>query len=509
MTTQEIERMFKQIPPSHPDTERYFRDECIVNRLLIYDGRKNKAVCTSCGCEWDTYPGEYSRMHGLKDTCPECGETLICVSVGKGRAKYEELHRLMTFASDGKNLWIVQNDILVHFREFAKAQLGIHACEVFKINAEEQKHWRYRDGFQSGSAYWEEIKSYNPAPLPHAPYYASKWDEHIFTEGIEEILENSDCRYLAGEDLNKQLEWPSVVTWIALQMKYPALELLRKGGFDKLARQRLTNTGYSNYMNAINIRAQSIEKALRLPKKWEKSLRRSGISEKITSRELKEFQMADDNLKQAAVDNWDAYTKLLSSWRSDEYQLTIRKHTTIEKYLYYMGGQATHDPTMYVDYIENAYLLGWDLRRKSILFPASLKEAHDKVVSLRDIEKNAERDMKIRMHAINIDFETHGLIAIPAMCQQDLNNESSALHHCVKTYGDRVAAGRTLIYFVRRASLPDEPYYTLEIKPDGHVVQCRGLKNCSMTPEVEAFRNGFEKTFQNMLKKGATACQTA
>ena len=235
MTTQEIERMFsEQIPPSHPDTERYFRDECIVNRLLIYDGRKNKAVCTSCGCEWDTYPGEYSRMHGLKDTCPECGETLICVSVGKGRAKYEELHRLMTFASDGKNLWIVQNDIFVHFREFAKAQLGIHACEVFKINAEEQKHWRYRDGFWSGSAYWEEIKSYNPAPLPHAPYYASKWDQHIFTEGIEEILENSDCRYLAGEDLNKQLEWPSVVTWIALQMKYPALELLRKGGFARI-----------------------------------------------------------------------------------------------------------------------------------------------------------------------------------------------------------------------------------------------------------------------------------
>ena len=136
MTTQEIERMFsEQIPPSHPDTERYFRDECIVNRLLIYDGRKNKAVCTSCGCEWDTYPGEYSRMHGLKDTCPECGETLICVSVGKGRAKYEELHRLMTFASDGKNLWIVQNDIFVHFLYRLKGPVAeLHDPFVTKMN---------------------------------------------------------------------------------------------------------------------------------------------------------------------------------------------------------------------------------------------------------------------------------------------------------------------------------------------------------------------------------------
>ena len=510
MTTKEIEKMFsEQIPPSHPNTEQYFREECITNRLLIYDGKKNRAVCTSCGCEWDIYPGEYSKMHGLKDTCPECGEVVTCVSAGIGRAKYEELHRLMTFASDGKSLWIVQNDIFVHFREFSKAQLGIHACEVFKINAEEQRHWRYRDGFWSGSAYWEEIKSFNPAPLPHAPYYGSKWRQHIFTEDIESIIENSDCRYLIGEDLYDQLSWASVATWIALQMKYPALELLRKGGFNKLAKSRLTNTGYSNYGNAINIRAKSIEKAIRLPKKWEKALRKAGISEKITSRELKEFQKADDSLRQAAVDNWDAYTKLITSWRSEEYMLEIRKRTTIEKYLYYMGGQSTHDPTMYVDYIENAYHLGWDLRRKSIMFPPNLKEAHDKAASLRDMEKNAERDMKIRMHAIDIDYQIHDLIAIPARCQQDLNNESSALHHCVKTYGDRVADGRTLIYFVRRVCLPDEPYYTLEINPDGHVVQCRGLKNCSMTPEVKEFRNGFEKAFKKTITKGAFTCQRA
>ena len=509
MTTKEIEKMFaEQIPPSHPDTERYFREECIVNRLLIYDGRKNKAVCTCCGNEWDIYPGEYSRMHGLKDTCPECGEILICASAGRGRAKYEELHRLMTFASDGRSLWIVQNDIFVHFRDFAQAHLGIHACEVFKINAEEQKHWRYHNGVWGGGSYWEEMKSLNPAPLPHAPYYGSSWYQHIFIEDIEKILENSDCRYLIGEDLHRQLEWPSVATWLALQMKYPALELLRKGGFGKLAKGRLTNSGYSNYGNAINIRAKTIEKALRLPKKWEKALRRAGISETITSKELKEFQKADDKLKQAAIDSWDAYTKLITSWRMEEYILAIRKHTTVEKYLRYMKDQKTHEPTMFIDYIENAYLLGWDLRRKSILFPPDLRQAHDEATTLRDIEKNAEKDKRIRMHAIDIGYQVHDLMALPAMSQQELNNESSVLHHCVRTYGDRVADGKTLIYFVRRTSLPDEPYYTLEISPkDGHVVQCRGLKNCSMTAEVQEFKEGFEKAFIKMMKREDTLCR--
>ena len=506
MTVEEFREIAMQIPPSHPDTERSFRDECIIHKFLIYDGKKNRAVCTNCGYEWDIAPREYSHMHGLKDTCPCCEAELVCVSAGRGRRSDEEQHRLMTFASDGKNLWIVQNDVLVSFVEFGEAQIYRNMSEVFKISADEQRHWRYSEGWWGGIARWDELKSFNPAPLPHAMYYASKWNQHIFREGFEEILQNSDCRFLAGEDLEKALGWPSVATWIALQMRYPALELLRKGGYDKLARHRLT--GYGNYQNAINIRGASIEKALRLPKKWTKALRRTGISENITSKELKEFQKADDKLKQAAIDSWDAYTKLITSYRAEEYMLAIRKHTSIEKYLYYMGGQRTHDPMMFVDYIESAYLLGWDLRRKSVLFPPDLKRAHDEATALRDMEKNAEKDKKIRMHAIDIDYQIHNLIALPAMSQQELNNESSALSHCVKTYGDRVADGKTLIYFVRRASLPDEPYYTLEISPkDGHVVQCRGLKNCSMTDEVKEFKEGFEKTFMKMMKREDKACR--
>ena len=506
MTVEEFREIARQIPPSHPDTERSFRDECIAHKFLIYDGKKNKAVCTNCGYEWDIAPREYSRMHGLKDVCPCCEAELVCVSAGRGRRSYEEQHRLMTFASDGKNLWIVQNDILVSFVEFGAAQIYRSMSEVFKISADEQRHWRYSEGWWGSVARWDELKTFNPAPLPHAMYYASKWSQHIFREGFEEILQNSDCRFLAGEDLEKALGWPSVATWIALQMRYPALELLRKGGYDKLARHRLT--GYGNYQNAINIRGTSIEKALRLPKKWTKALRRAGISEEITAKELKEFQKADDKLKQAAIDSWDAYTKLITSYRAEEYMLAIRKHTSIEKYLYYMGGQRTHDPTMFVDYIESAYLLGWDLRRKSVLFPPDLKRAHDEATALRDMEKNAEKDKKIRMHAIDIDYQIHNLIALPAMSQQELNNESSALSHCVKTYGDRVADGKTLIYFVRRASLPDEPYYTLEIDPKkGKVVQCRGLRNCSMTDEVKEFKEGFEKTFMKMMKREDKACR--
>lgn len=506
MTVEEFKRdVASRIPPAHPDIEQDFRDECIRHRFILYDGKKNRAVCTNCGNEWDLAPGEYANTHGTPDECPCCGEKVFRMSAGRGRLCYEEKHRLMSFASDGKSLWIILNDILVGFTKFGRAQLYIHAREVFEINAEEQHHWRHMDGWFSYPPYWQELKSFNPEPLPSSPYTITKWDSHIFTKGLDEVMENSDCRYLVDDDFARELDWSSVATWLALQMKYPALELLRKGGFWNLAQNKING---NNYQNAVNIRARSIEKALRLPKKWVKALRRADISETITPKELKAFQKANDKLKQAATESWDAYRKLINHYRAEEYALTIRRYTTLESYLRYMKNQKTHDPIMFVDYIENAHLLGYDLRRKSVLFPANLKQAHDEAAEARKIEKNTKRDELIRMHAIAIDYRLHDLMALPAMSQQDLNNESSVLHHCVKTYGDRVAEGRTLIYFVRRESLPDEPYYTLEISPkDGHVVQCRGLKNCSMTAEVKEFKEGFEKAFTKMLKREDTLCR--
>ena len=46
--------------------------------------------------------------------------------------------------------------------------------------------------------------------------------------------------------------------------------------------------------------------------------------------------------------------------------------------------------------------------------------------------------------------------------------------------------------FVRKTDHPDEPYFTMEWR-DEKVIQCRGMRNCDMTPEVKAFVTAFEK----------------
>lgn len=63
----------------------------------------------------------------------------------------------------------------------------------------------------------------------------------------------------------------------------------------------------------------------------------------------------------------------------------------------------------------------------------------------------------------------------------DIIKEGRMLHHCVgndgagERYYDRIERRESFIMFLRRAEEPEDPYYTLEIEPDGTVRQKRTL----------------------------------
>lgn len=85
--------------------------------------------------------------------------------------------------------------------------------------------------------------------------------------------------------------------------------------------------------------------------------------------------------------------------------------------------------------------------------------------------------------AIAQDLEKYGDVRVVAV-------EGNALHHCVGTYGKKHANGSTAIFFIRRASRPNEPWYTLELDEKKlEVRQNRGKHNCARVPEVQAFEN--------------------
>ena len=65
----------------------------------------------------------------------------------------------------------------------------------------------------------------------------------------------------------------------------------------------------------------------------------------------------------------------------------------------------------------------------------------------------------------------------------ELIYEGKKLHHCVSSYTERHLKGQTMIVFVRPASKPNTPLYTLEVKL-GQIIQFRGKYNNDVPEEV-------------------------
>ncbi len=158
---------------------------------------------------------------------------------------------------------------------------------------------------------------------------------------------------------------------------------------------------------------------------------------------------------------------------------------------------AYSDVTTLLDYWAACRELGRNLDDVQVRFPRNLIEAHDAALEQRRIAeaKKAEKSMaprfRIRRRQLaKYIFGADGLKIVPAGSQRELQAEADTLHHCVWTYGQIHAEGRTAIFFIRRTVEPGKPYYTLELDEKTLTVrQNRGLRNCGKTPEVQAFED--------------------
>ena len=154
---------------------------------------------------------------------------------------------------------------------------------------------------------------------------------------------------------------------------------------------------------------------------------------------------------------------------------------------------AIPDVQILLDYWSMEEQLGQDLTDTQVRFPRNLMAAHDEAADQMQKRKEAGRAVLFRIRRRQLSrwsFAADGLLIRPATSQQDLTDEGNHLHHCVSTYGQRHAEGKSAIFFIRRKSRPGESYYTLELDEEKLTVrQNRGLRNCPRTPEVQAFED--------------------
>lgn len=133
----------------------------------------------------------------------------------------------------------------------------------------------------------------------------------------------------------------------------------------------------------------------------------------------------------------------------------------------------------YRDYQNMLENLGIAFEGDFRILPKNFKQAHDDAVKayndMKDeIQKQGYHKRLQKLLGLEQTIGNYTFVLPKEL--QELKAEGKALSHCVGSYADRVASGKTVIVFVRQKEKVDNPLYTLEIS-DGKIVQLRGMRN--------------------------------
>lgn len=511
----EIDQHMEKFGELPADYEQFVKETVFSSENYIFYSRpKERAYCTKCGHDFELRKeGLYHKRIAIwNDTdrikhngtvrCPYCNSFLMCKSEGMGR----------------QNLFAIQWSVLV--QKYGDEVLVRYFCHTkdFRIdfrNPRIESSERFRTVHtvkKSIDFEWCRFKSTQDL----------RWCYHInksygycppseMTVPRSAVLYNTDlletvagtCMKYSAVDIYVDkvvqnapfLNKPWCIDWYFNSYREnPYLEQLLKIGFYKLTQAVLKDYDCPKYKNG-----RTVLETLQINKLQFNMLRGIGDPSVRDVRILqyaKVIRQEDFDILRYVHDN--GYDRMYEKY------IDMRQYTTIYKIKKYINKQRIIHDRDYFDYVRWLEEMGYDLRNEFNLYPKDFKKAHDdkskeytrfKDRQAKEDEKRFKRLLaKLRKETEDVDavnLKTEGMfIRLPTELDE-LKREGEMLHHCVGTYRDRVAKGDTMIFFIRLESEPDQPFYTLEWK--GRVIQCRGFKNCDMTPEVKAFVNIFQE----------------
>lgn len=283
-----------------------------------------------------------------------------------------------------------------------------------------------------------------------------------------------------------------LVGYLALWRRHPAVENLLVQGCGALVEEWIRREEESSLYHggvpklpAINWRERRPARMLGLTREEFRHLRR----ERWHREDLERYKLVRDagapvRLPEdmTPLRSFDSYTleRILEEAPKPDFWRILR-------YLQRQG----RDWPLLRDYWRMAERLNRDLTDSLVRWPRDLLLAHDLVTGQ---QKKTEEDalrarFQARFAALEpLSLQLDGLFIRPCRDQRELIAEGRALHHCVATYAEGHASGRTAIFFIRRADSPQEPWFTLELDEEKLVVrQNRGLRNCEPPEEVRDF----------------------
>lgn len=220
----------------------------------------------------------------------------------------------------------------------------------------------------------------------------------------------------------------------------------------------------------------------------------------------------------------DTVIQSLSSWRIRPRDLSfildrmspLQVCNYLKKQMSASGESAWDVLTTWKDYLSMAERLKLDTNDEIIYRARLLYKRHDELVMrcrrkanepwAKEVLKKFPKVDEI-CHSIKekYEYQNKDFAVIVPNGALDIIMEGNALNHCVgnqDSYWDRIQQKETFILFLRKASSPEVPYYTLEVEPDGSVRQKRSKFNRVDSSEKSVTK--FLKTWQKVIARRLT-----
>lgn len=489
----------------------YIRREVLPNdRVIIYKRGNVNGICTVCGTQVHARGRRFTQS--AYATCPNCGARVICV-LEDGcafAANYIENIVAVQKGTDGETVffrqWLLHRDNSArweHIEDFLQETVR------YAIRGNKTAKWQK----QGKESYYMRTERYELDEW-------TRWQDNriydgsyfFYTGGIEEALRGTAMQYADLEGyLEERGHNRNPIYFLEYHAKYPVIEFLWKAGYRNIVHNRIFGMDREN-RNAILWERKKLKECFKFPLRilklmppeewslndiqrvndlWEK------YGGKVTDTEIRLVLQS-----KVDIQLWSRATTYANAGRILKYiknQTDKRKEKNPDKRSISQNDTAQ----AYRDYLQECEQLHLDLHDKEILFPKDLTAAHSRTMEQVKFEKNKADQEKFQKAVEKLEKFAWGegeFFIRPAREQMELTAEGKALHHCVGGYIKRMAEGETAIFFLRKVSEPDKPFYTLELQKK-RVIQCRTEHNASYDrkPDVKKF---VDMWMEKVVKKG-------
>lgn len=511
----EIDAVMDEVPQLPKNFDAWVIKNCFNETLFYKPGRKKEVYCTHCG-KWVLI--REKPEHGKVTSCPRCRTKAIYRSWNKQK-----------YVTDVKTVTILQKlkdrtGYVLRKFECAIRRKRENGWENMEFRKSETIRGILGEDFDIKSFYvHEEYKNTGVVRWCHGEksgynrYYTPYFGTAVaFTPNLKMVLKDEA---FAKMDLKRIFSgrgerYVNTISILKKMKRYPYMEYLEKSGLTNLADEIWRGKVKKEIFND---EGKYIHEVLKLDKQRLFRLKKmnggSCVLAALQYEEQTGEKVTDENL---------AYIK---KNRVDIEGLGMgRTHMSLQKTLNFLKRQQDVNDMgfqevrrYYMDYLDMAEERGMDLTDEIVCKNARMMEYHNRYLEEKNAKREEKRDREVnkKFQEISLGYQENKehfrweddtfMIMVPERAS-DITREGRLQHHCVgasDNYMRRMAKKESFILFLRRKRKQDMPYYTLEVKWDGTVIQAYAAydRKPDYKEVVEPVLKRFEKTVQKRMLK--------